>query len=121
MSGWVDIHGAGCQRSDRKDGDFTGYTYVYDGYYFGDAPQGDASRMYNYVRLVRDAARLGDVNGDGEVNELDIEPMAYALLHGETAFGATYPDGCYDCANCNQDEVVNGLDVREFVTLLIGG
>ncbi len=121
MSGWVDVHGAGCQRSDRKDGDFTGYTYVYDGYYFGDAPQGDASRLYNYVRLVRDAARLGDVNADGDVNELDVEPFVYALVRGESAFDATYPDGCYACANCNQDEAVNGLDVHEFVTLLIGG
>jgi hypothetical protein len=51
---WMDVHGAGCQRSDNKSGDFTGYTYVYDGYYFGMAPQGDAARMYNYVRLVRD-------------------------------------------------------------------
>jgi hypothetical protein len=51
---WIDAHGAGCQRSDRKDGDFSGYTYVPYGYYFGMAPQGDAARMYNYVRLVRD-------------------------------------------------------------------
>ncbi len=55
MSSWLDVHGAGCQRSDGKDGDFTGYNYVSDGYYFGMAPQGDASRQYNYVRLVRDA------------------------------------------------------------------
>jgi hypothetical protein len=53
---WVDIHGAGCQRGDRKDGDFSGYTQVSDGYYFSLAPQGDAVRMYNYVRCVRDAA-----------------------------------------------------------------
>jgi hypothetical protein len=41
--------------SDRKDGDFSAYTYVNDGYYFGFSPQGDAARMYNYVRLVRDS------------------------------------------------------------------
>jgi len=52
---WMDVHGAGCQRSDGKNGDFSGFTYVPDGYYFGIAPQGDASRMYNYVRLVRGA------------------------------------------------------------------
>lgn len=55
MNTWLDVHGAGCQRSDRKNGDFSGYTYVADGYYFGLAPQGDAVRQYNYVRLVRDA------------------------------------------------------------------
>ena len=52
---WLDVHGAGAQRSDKKGGDFTGYTYVTDGYYFTQAPQGDATRIYNYVRLVRDA------------------------------------------------------------------
>jgi hypothetical protein len=52
---WMDVHGAGAQRSDQKGGDFTGYTYVPDGYYFAQSPQGDAVRIYNYVRLVRDA------------------------------------------------------------------
>ncbi|MBW9269570.1 MAG: DUF1566 domain-containing protein [Candidatus Thiodiazotropha sp. (ex. Lucinisca nassula)] len=52
---WLDVHGAGAQRSDQKDGDFSAYTYVTDGYYFGMSPQGDATRMHNYVRLVRDA------------------------------------------------------------------
>jgi hypothetical protein len=54
-STWMDVHGSGAQRSDQKGGDFTGYTYVSDGYYFAQAPQGDAIRIYNYVRLVRDA------------------------------------------------------------------
>jgi hypothetical protein len=52
---WLDVHGAGAQRSDRKDGNLGLYTYVTDGYYFAISPQGDAVRMYNYVRLVRDA------------------------------------------------------------------
>lgn len=55
MAGWIDVHGAGCQRSDRKNGEFSGYTYIADGYYFFMAPQGDAVRQYNYVRLVRDS------------------------------------------------------------------
>ncbi len=110
----LDVHGAGCQRSDPKEGDPSDYPY-------GHGPQGDVIRIFNYVRCVRDAARLGDVNGDGNVNELDIEPMVYVLLYGETAFGATYPDGCYNCANCNQDTAVNGLDVDAFVALIIGG
>ena len=50
---WMDVHGAGAQRSDRKGGDFTGYTYAPYGYYSANAPQGDAVRIYNYVRLVR--------------------------------------------------------------------
>ncbi|MCP4023425.1 MAG: DUF1566 domain-containing protein [Desulfobacteraceae bacterium] len=51
---WMDVHGAGAQRSDQKGGDFSGLTYVADGYYFDRSPQGDATRIYNHVRLVRD-------------------------------------------------------------------
>ncbi len=44
---WIDVHGAGSQRSDPKSGDGTAYAN-------GHGPQGDAVRIYNYVRLVRD-------------------------------------------------------------------
>jgi PKD repeat protein len=52
-SSWVDVHGAGCQRSDPK-GSLSGYTQRDNGYYNSIAPQGDAVRCSNYVRLVRD-------------------------------------------------------------------
>ena len=52
---WLDVHGAGAQRSDPKRDDFSAYTYAPDGYYFDLSPQGDAVRIDNYVRLVRDA------------------------------------------------------------------
>jgi hypothetical protein len=45
---WMDVHGAGAQRSDPKIGDPAEFPY-------GRGPQGDAIRIYNYVRLVRDA------------------------------------------------------------------
>ncbi|THB65758.1 MAG: DUF1566 domain-containing protein [Desulfovibrio sp.] len=44
----LDVHGAGCQRSDPKSGDP-------DDYEWGRGPQGDVIYIYNYVRLVRDA------------------------------------------------------------------
>ncbi len=44
----LDVHGAGCQRSDPKVGDPANYPY-------GRGPQGDVIRINNYVRLVRDA------------------------------------------------------------------
>ena len=44
---WMDVHGAGAQRSDPKMGNP-------DDYPEGHGPQGDAIRIYNYVRLVRD-------------------------------------------------------------------
>ncbi len=43
---WTDVHGAGAQRSDPKTGDPGDYPT-------GFGPQGDAIRIYNYVRLVR--------------------------------------------------------------------
>lgn len=47
---WMDVHGAGAQRSDPKVGDPSDWPY-------GHGPQGDAIRIDNYVRLVRDAGR----------------------------------------------------------------
>ena len=44
---WLDVHGAGAQRSDFKSGSPSDYPT-------GRGPQGDAVRIYNYVRLVRD-------------------------------------------------------------------
>lgn len=45
---WVDVHGAGAQRSDPKAWDGTDFSG-------GHGPQADAVRVFNYVRLVRDA------------------------------------------------------------------
>ena len=45
---WQDVHGAGAQRSDPKYNDGTNYST-------GHGPQGDAVRIDNFVRLVRDA------------------------------------------------------------------
>jgi len=43
----MDVHGAGAQRSDPKQGDPNNYPH-------GFGPQGDVIRIYNFVRLVRD-------------------------------------------------------------------
>ena len=44
---WQDVHGAGAQRSDPKAGNPADFPQ-------GRGPQGDAIRIYNHVRLVRD-------------------------------------------------------------------
>ena len=49
MGSWMDVHGAGAQRSDEKAWDGGDYTT-------GDGPQNDAVRIYHYVRPVRDGA-----------------------------------------------------------------
>ncbi len=46
---YVDVHGAGSQRSDPKAGDPAMFPH-------GRGPQGDVIRIYNYVRLVRGEA-----------------------------------------------------------------
>jgi len=51
FGGWIDVHGAGAQRSDPKTGDPSQFE-------FGLGPQGDARRIYNYVRCVRDIEEL---------------------------------------------------------------
>ena len=80
---WMDVHGAGAQRSDRKSDDTTGLTYTPNGFHLDHSPQGDAIRSYNYVRPVRDAgaseansAPMADAGGPyvgviGEAIELD--------------------------------------------------
>jgi hypothetical protein len=45
---WMDVHGAGAQRSDPKVGDASRFPK-------GRGPQGDAIRIQNFVRLVRDS------------------------------------------------------------------
>lgn len=45
----LDVHGAGAQRSDPKAGDPSAYPH-------GFGPQGDVVRIYNFVRLVRNAS-----------------------------------------------------------------
>ncbi|MBN2011733.1 DUF1566 domain-containing protein [candidate division KSB1 bacterium] len=63
----MDVHGAGCQRSDPKTGDPASYPH-------GHGPQGDVIRIYNYVRLVRDADLITGVN-DNE----DTAPASFSL------------------------------------------
>ena len=44
---WMDVHGAGAQRSDPKTGDASDFPQ-------GRGPQGDAIRIENFIRVVRD-------------------------------------------------------------------
>ncbi len=49
---WVNIHGAGAEKSDFKSGDPANYPT-------GHGPQNGAVRIFNYVRCVRDAQEAG--------------------------------------------------------------
>lgn len=56
FGGWIDVHGAGAQRSDPKSGSPTAYPT-------GRGPQGDAIRINNYARCVRGGAVLNNTEG----------------------------------------------------------
>ena len=106
---WDDVHGAGCQRSDRKNGDFTEYTYVSDGYYFGMAPQGDAARMYNYVRLVRGPFCPADFDCDSDIDLEDYAALAGCLDGPELPVSSN----C-EAADLNSDGDVDLKDFSDF-------
>jgi hypothetical protein len=87
--GWVDVHGAGSQRGDPKQGDPTDYP---EGY----GPQGDAIRIYNQVRMVRDGEATQVAGGTPpaaviiDLGELPAETLADAIIPpaGRGAVGA---------------------------------
>ncbi len=54
---WIDVHGAGAQRSDPKTGSAADYPT-------GNGPQGDAIRVDNYVRCVTDSTTTSNVSGN---------------------------------------------------------
>gem|GEM_PF-2933907 len=95
---WQDVHGAGSQRSDPKSGSLSDWTYVCDGYYSAQAPQGDAIRLYNFVRAVRGGADPPpmDTDGDGIPDWTE-----YSYTTNTTTLGA------------NEDEDNDGMTNRE--------
>ena len=61
----MDVHGAGAQRSDPKQGDPANWPH-------GHGPQGDVIRIYNFVRLVRDAG-VSATNDQSTLKSSDIK------------------------------------------------
>ena len=105
----LDVHGAGAQRSDPKQGDPEDFPY-------GNGPQGDVIRIYNHVRLVRDVAdcSTGDVNDDGVHDVLDIIQTVQFIL------GLEIPsDQEYCAADMNQDNIIDIIDVVQMVNLIL--
>lgn len=75
---WLDVHGAGAQRSDPKSGDPADYPT-------GHGPQGDAIRIYNYVRLVRDAGTTNPTDTATATTPATGTTTAMATATGTTA------------------------------------
>jgi len=62
----------------------------------------------------------GDLNGDGEVNNLDINPFVLALTD-PTAFEQQFDVDPAAAGDINGDGQLNNLDINPFVSLLTGG
>jgi hypothetical protein len=71
----------------------------------------DGNTVSAFVNYFESGVLLGDVNLDGDVNGLDVDPFVDVLLNGP--FQAE--------ADMNVDKVVNGLDVDPFVAAVVGG
>lgn len=82
---WIDVHGAGAQRSDFKDA-------LRETQEAGFGPQGDSRRSDNYVRCVR-AGDVVRVAGD--------DPSSLILPEGTTSFAA--PDAPTSANESSQD------------------
>jgi 6-phosphogluconolactonase (cycloisomerase 2 family) len=61
-----------------------------------------------------------DMNCDGVVNSLDIEPFVLALTDPD-AYALQYPDCDIDNADVNGDGAVNTLDIEVFVDCILNG
>ncbi len=73
-------------------------------------------------RLMLSAAGIpGDLNGDGNVDNLDIAPFVISLTDSEAAFETAFPNGSYWAGDVNEDGNVDNLDISPFVDLLAGG
>lgn len=90
----MDVHGAGAQRSDPKMGDPNDYPH-------GNGPQGDVVRIYNYVRLVRDAS----ISGVGEFNQMENNLKVY-------------PNPASDYINVNTTAFSSAMRTLKIVDLL---
>jgi len=87
----IDVHGAGCQRSDPKTGDPSDYPNA------GNGPQGDVQRVFNFVRCVRGGAT-------GPQSDSDDDGLTDAYEFNYT--GST--TGMSATADSDEDGVSNG-------------
>jgi hypothetical protein len=83
-------------------------------YFEAEADGGSESYEFDNILILGEsggAVQLGDVNLDGVVNGLDVDPFVDVLLNGPYQIQA----------DMNEDGVVNGLDVDPFVAAVVGG
>jgi hypothetical protein len=85
------------------------------GFNFHSRNFGDASLR---PQLFVSAAPLGDMNCDGVVDLLDVDPFVLALLD-PTGYAAAFPGCSIARADMNHDNAINGGDVQNFAGVLL--
>jgi hypothetical protein len=90
---WMDVHGAGSQRSDPKSGEASQFPQ-------GRGPQGDAIRILNYARLVRggNVTFTPDGNPDTSLPSMIVESTGVQQVRPA---GMPKPVAVTDCAGLN--------------------
>ncbi|TWT41771.1 hypothetical protein RAS1_28930 [Phycisphaerae bacterium RAS1] len=76
-----------------------------------------STELQKALLWVRDNFAAGDMNCDGAVNILDINPFVLAL-QARTLYEAQYPDCDYSNADMNGDGDADILDINPFVVRL---
>ncbi|MCG3129096.1 MAG: hypothetical protein CHACPFDD_04005 [Phycisphaerae bacterium] len=75
------------------------------------------SHTTGMVHRLRLAPAVGDLNCDGSVDALDIDPFVLAMTN-PAAYAATYPLCTLEQGDLNGDGSTNGFDIDGFVDLL---
>ena len=81
--------------------------------------QGSTVPVNLYCRIGVLPWDAGDMNCDGRVNNFDIDPFVLAIVSGQAAYEAAYPDCDFMNADANSDGTVNNFDIDPFVDLLV--
>jgi len=92
----MDVHGAGAQRSDPKTGNPNNWPY-------GNGPQGDVIRIYNFVRLVR------DVDTSTGMNELNLNDQNKLNI---------YPSPATNYITVQTEETASSISTLQILNLL---
>ena len=90
--------------------------------YYGGSDYSDWDESDAIFEVAEGAYQTGDLNCDGSINSLDIDPFVLVLT-GTPPYDdyyAAYPDCDHTLADCNTDGSLNSLDVDPFVDLLTG-
>jgi hypothetical protein len=115
---WVDIWGSSTVYNAPIDGSCWNGNAEYPNYVLNVDGSGDAVTVSYCAGSCEetcsdDECTMGDVNGDGDVNVLDIVQIVGYVIDGEADFDTA-------CADSNGDGDVNVLDIVQLVNAILG-